>query len=144
MKKLLLIPLAMMLVACPRPRYVDVYNNSGQSIFVYGPYVTTEIRPERSKSIRYQHFVHHQWSENPENRIFVWMKVGYKLREYQIALNTWWALGPHQDFTDHIQVEANGDVLYLEGAGPRPALPNTPQPDGFPLHGSVPDWLEKK
>ena len=144
MKKLLLIPLAMMLVGCPPPRYVEIYNNSGTELFIYSRTITTEIKPQESKRVRWEDFIHHHWYERPDYRGFVWMKVYWKLREYQVTGETGYTLRPREDFTAYIQVEKNGDILFLEGKGPRPAAANAPQPEGFPLHAAVPDWLEKK
>ena len=109
MKKLLLIPVLLALTGCPPPRYVEVYNNSGAALFIYGRSGMMEIDVGRSKDIPFPQFIHHR-----------------------------------ADFTQHVQVEPNGDILFLgEGVGP-PAPVDLPQPPGFPLQGKIPEWTEKK
>jgi hypothetical protein len=143
-KLLLLVPLAMLLVGCPPPRYVEIYNNTGAALFVYGRNGVTEVDVGRSKNIPFPQFIHHSWSEGRESRHFIWLKVEWKLREYQLEQSEWFELGSRVDLNQHVQVEASGDILFL-GDGVRPPAPvDLPQPPGFPLRGKIPDWSEKK
>jgi hypothetical protein len=144
LKKLLPIPLMVLLAGCPPPRYIEIYNNSGGTLNVYGRSVTTEIRAQKSKRISVQDFIHHEWYEGMDSRMFVWMKIGPTLREYQITRKVWGAVPQRADRTDFVQIEANGDVVYLEGESRRPSPPDGPQPEGFPLHGTTPDWAGTK
>jgi hypothetical protein len=143
-KLLLLVPLAMLLLGCPPPRYVEVYNNTGAALFVYGRNGMTEVDAGRSKDIPFPQFIHHSWSEGSSSRYFIWLKAVWKVREYQVDETDWWKMRSRADLTQRVQVEPNGDILLLsEGVGP-PAPVDLPQPPGFPLRGKIPEWAEKK
>jgi hypothetical protein len=143
-KLLLLVPLMMLLGGCPPPRYVQVYNNTGAALFVYGQNGTTEVDVGKSKNIPFPQFIHHSWSEGSESRFFIWLKVGWKVREYQVEQSGWFKLGSRMELNQHVQVEATGDILFLEDGVSSPAPVDLPQPAGFPLQGKIPDWVEKK
>lgn len=142
MRILLGMSLALLLAGCIREPSIEIYNNSGAALVIYGQEGIAEIAAGESKGILFRKIVHRRWVADHIVRYTVRIKVGESLREYRIDGAEWWRAASKSGFTHRVQVELHGRILLLGAGVKAPAPADLPQPQGFPLYGQLMQLLK--
>lgn len=138
MKKLLIVPLILLLAACPAPRYVEVFNNTSDDIWIYTEARGTFIKAGAMKRLTENKLLHHSSSEDRLFPAFIWIQSrGQRTRQFSITPDVLPKIRPQQDVMSRVQIQPEGDIIFLDRDAPYSPYGSATAPAGISIKGHL-------
>jgi hypothetical protein len=138
MKKLLVVPLILMLAACPAPRYVEVFNNTRDDLWIYTEAKGTFIKAGALKKLTENQFLQHESSGERMFPAVIWIQSkGQRTRQFSITRDQLPQIRPQQDVLSRVQIQPDGRIIFLDHGSPYSAYGSTAAPPGVSIQGHL-------
>lgn len=115
MKRLLLIPVFLLLGACPQPNYVEVFNNTTGDIWILSATAkSTYIKSGKTQKITESQFLYHSMSEDRRFPAVIWISDKIRRWEYDLTSELLLKVRPRPDAMTRVQVQSGEEIVILD------------------------------
>lgn len=116
MKKLsLLVPLFLVLAGCPKPLYVEVYNNTAGEIWIVIPDAkSTFLKSGEKKKLPQNRVLYHPDSDRQRFPAVIWISDEVRQWEYNLTPELLKKVWPRPDAMTRIQIQSGEEIVVLD------------------------------